>query len=880
MKAVKLKTEYLKDPIGIDIPRPRLQWNCLGGVSQTAWQVLCRDDAGRTLWDSGRTEGGGMCAVYAGEPLKSRSRVLWQVQLWDEEGNPGGWSEEASFELGLLEPECWRARWIAGDYRVNTKFRYPTDHFRRRFEAGKAVKARLYASACGLYVLSLNGQRVGSFVCAPGHTDYRRRIQYQTYDVTALLREGENCLCAELADGWYRGAQGAWGHAYIYGRQTKLLCQLELTDESGRVTTLGTDGAWEWSGDGPRRFADLKEGEYVDARLSPSYSSRAKETDFRAALSCSDNYPVTRHERFTPSLIVTPSGKRVLDFGQNLSGFVGFRLSAAAGQTLFLRMGETLDRDGEFTQSNIQLSMSKGATRMERVVWKDGLVRNLPQSEKGRTTPLQMLEYTAKEGLNEYETEFALYGFRYALVETDIPFRPEDFYAAAVYADFEQTGFFNCSNELTNRFVDCALWSEKSNSADVPTDCPTRERSGWTGDAQIFFDTASYLTAYQPFARKFVRDMTDRQAKSGKFHQIVPKGGEDFWMATMNGSVGWADAGVLIPYRMWKKYGDERIIRDNYEAMRRYARFMMRRCGGWSPLQKPVHLGGGEGRYLVNRGQSYGEWAEPDDVCAYDTRDFIFPHPEESTAYTCFTMEHMAEIAEHLGKAEDAELYRRYAEGCRRAYQALVEKPGFTLDTDRQAKLVRPLYMRLLDERQAARARQRLVQAMENYGWRLGTGFLSTPFILDVLAQIDIEYAYRLLENEECPGWLFMPKNGATTVWEAWEGNSTVSKGIASLNHYSKGAMVSWLFDTVCGIRVAGEDRFVIAPRPGGSLSFARASYDSVYGRVESAWSRESGVTTYTVTVPPNCTAKLLLPGRAPETLQAGTYSRKEGKGV
>ncbi len=474
--------------------------------------------------------------------------------------------------------------------------------------------------------------------------------------------------------------------------------------------------------------------------------------------------------------------------------------------------------------------------------------------------------------MNGYETEFALYGFRYALVETDIPFQPGDFYAVAVYADFTQTGQFTCSNELINQFVDCTLWSEKSNSADVPTDCPTRERSGWTGDAQIFFDTASYLTDYQPFARKFLRDMTDRQAKSGKFHQIVPKGGEDFWMATMNGSVGWADAGVLVPYRMWKKYGDEQILVDNYDAMKRYAKFMMRRCGGWSPLQKPVRLDKASRKYLVNRGQSYGEWAEPDDVCAYDTRDFIFPHPEESTAYTCFTMEHMVEIADHLGKKEDAAEYRKYADGCRKAYQMLTQKPGFSLDTDRQAKLVRPLYMNLLDDRQTAYAKERLVRALETYNWRLGTGFLSTPFILDVLADIDLKYAYRLLENEECPGWLFMPKNGATTVWEAWEGNSTVSKGIASLNHYSKGAMVSWLFDTVCGIRVAGENHFVIAPRPGGTLSFARASYQSIYGRVESAWRREGNHVLFAMTVPSNCTADILLPGVEGKAVDSGNY--------
>ena len=869
MEAINLKTEYLTNHVGIDIVKPRLFWNCSGGMKQTAYQVICRDKNGNTLWDSHQTTSGSMRAEYAGGPLHSRTRVFWQVKLWDENGVPGEWSEQAVFEIGLLEPADWKARWITGDYRVNKKFRYPTDHFRTEFKACDVEKARLYVSACGLYTVHINGKRAGEFVCAPGHTDYRKRIQYQTIDVTALVQEGGNVLTAELADGWYRGAQGALGHTYVYGTQTKLICQLELTNHAGMITTICSNGSWQWSNDGARLFADLKDGEVVDANKTPSYSGKAREISFCGNLCCSDNFPVTRHEKFVPKLIITPSGKKVLDFGQNHSGFVGFCLQAHKGQKLFMRMGELLDKDGEFAQTNIQLSMDKGGERMEHVRWKNDMVRNVSQFENGKTAPLQMLEYTAKEGKNTYESEFALYGFRYALVETDITFEPQDFWSRAVYSDFEQTGSFTCSNELINRFVCCTLWSEKSNSADVPTDCPTRERSGWTGDAQIFFDTASYLTSYQPFARKFIRDMTDRQTKNGKFHQIVPKCGEDFWMSTMNDSVGWADEGVLIPYRMWKRYGDDRIIRENYEAMKRYAGFMMKRCGGWSPLQKPVKIKQ-HGKFLVNRGQSYGEWAEPDDVCAFSVKDFIFPHPEESTAYTYYTMEHMVEIAEYLGRHDDAKEYRRYADGCRKAYQALVEKTKFTLDTDRQAKLVRPLEMNLLTDSQKKYAQKRLVQAMENYHWRLGTGFLSTPFILDVLADIDVEYAYRLLENEECPGWLFMPKNGATTVWEAWEGNSTVSTGIASLNHYSKGAAVSWLFSAVCGIKVSGENHFVVSPVPGGTLTYANAVYDSVYGRVESGWQRENGRTYFDITIPTNCTAEIILPDGKTTNAAAG----------
>ena len=412
--------------------------------------------------------------------------------------------------------------------------------------------------------------------------------------------------------------------------------------------------------------------------------------------------------------------------------------------------------------------------------------------------------------------------------------------AVAVYSDMRETGRFESSNELLNRFVEATKWSTKSNSLDIPTDCPTRERHGWTGDAQIFFETASYLFDYAAFSRKYLRDVYDWQKRDGRLPQIAPYGGVDFYMWTLNGSVGWSDIGILLPYRFWKKYGDRNILTEYYERMKKYAAFMIRRV---SP----------DG--VVRRGQSYGEWAEPADVKPNDWKDMVLPHPEVSTAYTAYVLRCLAEIAEELRRPEDAAKVRAVSDRCKAAYQ---KEFGKDLDTDRQALLVRPLAFGLLNGEQTAFAEKRLIEALEHYGWRLGTGFLSTPLILDVLSEIDIEAAYRLLENEEMPGWLFMPKAGATTVWESWEGTEAQG-GIASLNHYSKGAVVEWLFKTMCGIRADGENHFIIAPRPGGSFAFAEARYSSVCGTVESAWKKNDGEIEYTVTVPANCTATLFL---------------------
>ena len=839
MKAIRLRTEYLMNPLGIDIRHPRLFWNCEGCIRQTAYQIVCDQ------WDSGKVASSSMHADYPRE-LHDRERVEWKVRLWDENDDPGEWSEPACFEMGIHD---WKARWITGDYRPNKKTRYPVDCFRKAFDVRSIRKARLYISACGVYEARINGQRVGDFVLAPGSTDYHKRIQYQTYDVTGMLTDGENALTVSLGDGWYRGSSGAKGRTCTYGTVTRLIAQLEMTLEDGSVQTVVTDGSWQWSNDGPIRFADNEDGEIVDANLVPSYSDRAKVCDFSANLTASNNVAVTEHECFKPvEKITTPSGKTVLKFPQNLCGYLAFRLNARQGQTIHIRLGEMLDDAGEFTQTNIQC-----VTR-------------------GKASPLQEFTYTCREGVNEYRPTFFYGGFQYALIETDILFEPDDFTQIALYSDLEFTASFDCSHPLINQFVEATEWSLKSNSVDIPSDCPTRERMGWTGDSQVFFGTASYLADYAAFARKHLLDVFDRQWKNGKLPQIAPYANEDWFMAPMNGSVGWADVGILMPWRFYQKYGDRRILEDNYENMLRYAKFMISRCGKWGGVYaKPLGISRQNRKYAVNAGQSYGEWAEPNDVRAFVWTDFAEPHPEESTAYTAWVLGVMAEICELLGKTEPIPLLREYSEGAKRAYQEMVTKSKFSLDTDRQAKLVRPLYMNLLNGEQAAYAKRRLIQALDNYGWRLGTGFLSTPLILYVLADLDIEYAYRLLENEEIPGWLSMPKAGAKTIWEGWEGPKSDS-GIASLNHYSKGAVCEWLFDTCCGVRVDGENHFTLAPRPGGHLTEAIFRYESVYGHVESGWKQIAGKTVFSFSIPANCTATVILPGAAPREILTGAY--------
>lgn len=874
MKAINLKAEHLINPIGIDIENPRFMWNCEGGIKQSAYQIKATNVDGKVLWDSGKVYSSKMAYIEYPLNLTSRTRVNWCVKLWDENDKAGEWSDTAFFEIGLKKND-FKAKWITGDYTPSVKNynkkkkleksflingidflienskekstkRYPVDYFKKEFAAKKDVKsARLYATSCGIYAAYINGKKV-SMPLAPGITDYNKRVQYQTYDITDLIKEN-NTINIELADGWYRGSCGAWGLKEQYGTQTKFLAQLEITYTDGSIQTIVTDDTWPWSNDGSILFADNKDGEIVDVRKEPTYSQKAKITSHNVVPTASNNVQIAEKEQLKGTMSVTKSGKRLIDFRQNIAGYVSFKIKAKAGQKITLRFGEMTDENGELTLKNIQCS------------------------NKHITTPLQKIEYICKDGINEYKTKFAIFGFKLMEIDTDIDVDENNFTAIAVYSDIAQTGFFESSNELLNKFVDATVWSTKSNSTDLPTDCPTRERHGWTGDAQLFFNTASYLFDYAAFADKFERDLCDEQKANGCFGQIVPNGGVDFYMKFMDGSAGWSDAGVFIPYRLYKKYNDISYIKKYFENMKRFTEFKIKTIGKYYPTAIPTGIGAKYSKYIVNYGQSYGEWAEPTDVKPMKTSDFVSPHPEESTAYMIYLLDVMAEICAILGKSDDKTRYEKLSAKVKIGYQKLVSTKKFSLDTDRQAKLVRPLYFNLLDTKNTEFAKKRLIKALDNYGWRLGTGFLSTPFILEVLADIDIDYAYKLLENEQMPGWLFMTKKGATTIWESWEGTEAEG-GIASLNHYSKGAVCEWLFSSMCGINVDGENHFVIAPKPGGHFGFAKAEYNSVYGKVVSDWKKQNDKYVYEIEIPANCTAVIILPNGIKQTVTAGKY--------
>ena len=841
MQAINLKTEYLVNPLGIDIRKPRLFWHCQGGTKQTAYRILANTADSTVAWDSGKVQTSRMTHIpYEGTPLKSRDIMIWCVMLWDENHEPGEWSEPATFEMGLLEPDDWTARWITADLRPNKKVRYPVDCFRKVFSVRDDLKqARLYSSACGVYEIHLNGEKALDFCFAPGYTDYRKRLQYQVSDITSLVHAGENVLTAELADGWYRGSIGALGYSHVFGKETKLLCQLELNYADGTRQVIGSDSSFAWSNDGPIRFADLKDGEVVVANHEPGYHSQARETTFALTPVAANNVPVREKEQFLPAMVITPSGAKVLDFGQNIAGVLAFRLQARDGQRVLMRFGEILDERGEFTQTNIQVT-------------------------KPKVTPLQQVAFICRDGVNDYKTRFAVFGFRYVLVETEVAWKPDDFKAIAVYSDMEPTGDFTCSNPLLNRYVENTRWSMKGNFLDVPTDCPTRERAGWTGDAQVFFKTGSYLMNTAPFFRKWLLDLQDRQTRRGKVHCIVPSVGNELYLTTLDGCVGWADAAIYVPWRYWQIFGDRQILEDCYPSMKRYAQFMIRRTGRTGILGKSIPRPWKQ--YTYNTGMHFGEWLEPKDVIVETHQDISKPRPEEATAYLVYSMTLMTEIAMMMGCTADAEQFARYAAGAKAAYSHLFA-PNGVIDTDRQAKLVRPLALGILDGETRQLTEQRLLAAIEKRDYHVGTGFLSTPFLLPVLSAMGRhDIAWRMLETETAPSWLAEVRAGATTVWENWDGS-------ASQNHYSAGSVCEWLFTTAGGIEVSGENEFTIAPKPGGSLSYAQTHYSSIYGEVSSNWEKHGDGWKFSFSLPANTTATIILPNGERHLQAAGQAS-------
>lgn len=825
--------EHAKDGLGIGQSRPRLSWLTRAdapGWRQHAYelQLVAVDGTPReSVVDRSDTS---VLVPWPFAELTSRERAGVRVRVAgaDTPDAWSPWSDVAWAEAGLLAEDDWTARFVTPDWDEDTTRDNPCPVLRRRFAVGGPVRsARLYATALGLYEAQINGVRVGDTVLAPGWTPYDKRLRYQTYDVTDLLHSGPNELTATLADGWYRGRLGFEGKRALYGERLALLAQLEVALEDGTVLVVGTadDAAWE-AAPGPVLRASLYDGETHDARITPkAWRGVRAETYDLARLTAPVGPPVRRTEELAPvSVTTSPSGRTLLDFGQNLVGWLRFTVDGEVGREIGLRHAEVL-QDGELATEPLRT-----AEATDRYILRGG-------------------------GPETWEPRFTFHGFRYAEI-TGWPgeVAPESVRAVVVHSDMTRTGHFSCSDDLVNRLHENAVWSMRGNFVDVPTDCPQRdERLGWTGDIQAFAPTACRLYDSSGFLTSWLVDLALEQGADGTVPFIVPK-------APASGSglptAAWGDAATVVPWTLYRQYGDPGVLAAQFDSMR-----------SW--VDKVAELAGPS--LLWNSGFQFGDWldptAPPEQPQAGKT-----PPDVVATAYFARSAQIVADAAEILGREKDALHYADLATRVRAAFQDEYITANGRVIPDAQTAYALALQFGLLPHpEQRARAAERLAALLRENGYRIGTGFVGTPLMCDALAEHGHpDAAYRLLLQRECPSWLYTVAQGGTTIWERWDSlrpdGTLNSSGMTSFNHYALGAVVDWLYRTVAGIDAAepGYRRLRIAPRPGGGLTHAQAELLTPYGPARVAWRRDGDTLTVEAEVPPNTTADVELPDGQP----------------
>ena len=867
-----LRCEYRIDPIGIGATRPRLSWQ-LGdarpGALQRASEVLVASDPSLLdadrgdLWSPGRVESDANThVVYDGAPLASRERAWWKVRTFDADGEASPWSATARFELGLLARADWAAEWIAAPWAGSATTSAPVPALRHEFRIERPVaSARLYASALGLYEISIGGRRVGDHELAPGWTDYRKRVRYQAWDVTEHLAPGANVLDALLGDGWYCGFVGLRGAREAYGRRPALLAQLEIVHDDGSTLRVCSDGTWQCQ---PSAIlaADLLQGESVDLRrgLDPAAWRPVERCEAPAAsLDAMDGPPIRAVRELSPvsepnPVEAGPFGVRwIFDLGQNMVGRVRLRVRAASGTTVRVRHGEMLDSDGTLYTANL-----KGAAATDHYT--------LAGSGEAETL----------------EPRFTFHGFRYVEVSGRLSRESiESLTGVVLCSDMAPTGEFACSDPDLDQLQSNIQWGQRGNFLDVPTDCPQRdERLGWTGDAQVFVRTAAFNMDVAGFFAKWLRDVEDAQAPDGRIPCVAPASPGAIFVNDVDGGPAWGDAVVVCPWTLWRCYGDERILEERWDSMNRYVDYLFERFPDGVRADPARDPWGG-----------FGDWCALDGSVTRESRIGATPKDLIGTVFLAYCCRLLSEIAGVLGRSGDAKRHAERAARVRDAFRRRFVTPDGLVAGNTQTSYVLPLHFDLLEPNDREVTGAALARHVELHR-HLTTGFVGTPYLLQALTAAGrLDLAYPLLLRREYPGWLFpVVEAGATTIWERWNGwtkaDGFFDPEMNSFNHYAYGAVGAFLYGTVAGLdldegpEAAGWRRARIAPRPPVHpglpetplLGHARAALATAHGRWSVAWRIEDERFRLDLEVPPGCTARLELPDGSTDEVGAGVH--------
>ena len=835
---LNVRIEHLRDAFGIGTDRPRLSWIIKTenqGWYQIGYEIYQYDADSKLINQTGRVESDQSLLVdWPFAPLQSRQRVSVRVRVWGTDGNESDWSEPVWLEAGLLQVEDWSAAFVSPTWEEDTTKSNPSPYLRHDFELRSGIKsARLYITSLGLYEAEINGKIVGDQVFTPGWTVYDQHLRYQTFDVTGMLKEGQNAIGAVLGDGWFRGRIGfGGGQRNVYGKHLALLAQLEVQYEDGPSERIVTDESWR-AASGPILLSGIYDGEIYDARLEhPGWSSpgfddskwdSVRKLEWNMdALEAPLGPPVRRIETVAPvSILQSPSGKTIVDFGQNMVGRLAIKVKGPAGQTITLRHAEVLEH-GE-----LGIRPLRYAEATDRYTFRGGEIET-------------------------WEPRFTFHGFRYVEVN-DWPgdLKLDDLVAVIIHSDLERTGWFECSDPLLNRLHENVVWGMRGNFLDVPTDCPQRdERLGWTGDLEVFSPTASFLYDSSGFLQSWLKDLAIEQDKmEGSVPHVVP----NVLGKSAGAAAAWADAATVVPSVLYERFGDKAILADQFDSMCAWVDYVASLAGK---------------SHLWDKGFQFGDWLDPTappDTPAQARTDKVII----SSAYYAYSAKLTARAAQILGRTEEHIYYAALAEKARMAFVREYVTPAGRLMNDAETAYALAIAFDLLPmAEQRQHAGDRLAELARDSGYHIRTGFVGTPLICDALCSTGhYQAAYRLLLQRECPSWLYPVTMGATTVWERWDSmlpDGTINPGeMTSFNHYALGAVADWMHRTIGGLAPAepGYHRIEIRPRPGGGLTHCRVTHITPYGLAECSWKIADGKFDLDLIVPTNTTAFVILLG-------------------
>lgn len=914
MKIANTTCERVYTPLAVTNRHPRFSWGIESeekNVLQSAYQIIVKDHTGGLAWDSGKVQSRDTVDVeYEGKPLVSSGRYVYQITVWDNQGNEAV-SEEERFETALLDSTDWKAQWIEpaeplrqlaenplpkaeaiwGECMMalmrgeQPKYYLDSDiwalfesepydppvRFRRTFTLEeKPEYAKIYMTAHGIYSLSVNGRKVPGTLLAPGFTTYEKRLKYQAYDVTEFLQAGENALCVTVADGWYKG-KIALGKGCEYGEVPGLLMQMELWEPDGTKRELCSDEKFTCSYEGPVRYADLFRGECVDARKDDGVPSEAayaadhwkpvkllerKEEDY--SILTAQTAPAIEVYAEVPArkILTTPNGETVVDFGQNMAGTIRVEIHAKAGEEISFEHGEVLDADGNFTYA-----FSDTAHEQKDVYISAG-----------------------KSG-EIFEPEFTYHGFRYVRVTGGKDWKPEQFMAKAISSANPVTGTFSCSDEKLNQLQSNIYWSQRSNTIGTPTDCPTREKAGWTGDVVTYGETALYNQEMTAFFEDWLESIRREQKENGHVMNTVPLI-KNYIQQTYAGSLGWGDVILTLPMQLYRLSGDRSILAACRDAMEKWVNAMQAAADELPQGVEDIPENENQ-HYLINTGFHFGDWLVPSvkneagfsdgPASSFLTMNVV------DTALLAADADMFAETLEILGETEKAEEYKAYVQRVRRAFREELCTEDGKLKQEMQGSYILALKYHMVPKEMEKGFAARLADMIAENEYKPDAGFMSVPFILDVLCDYGYrDLAWKVLNQKNCPGWIYEVEHGATTMWENWDAvrpDGAVDK--CSFNHYAFGCVGNFLYRRVLGIRNAGigYDHICLEPGYDFGLDWAEGSYHSVHGEIRLRWekmknadSSDRAAIKVSGWIPANTEAELVLPDGSRQKLGSGEF--------